>query len=803
MPFAWKSLPLRKLMKPFTACVLLPAAILGAGLLPVSADDWYSWRGPTQDGRSAEKYGKYTFSGKPLWTYDIASRGEPVIAGGRIYLFGYHGEGSQLVETMTCLDEKTGKLLWEKTFPDFLSDNAYTRYAIGAATIDQDTGLIYLLTTPGEFLCFDPDGNVRFRISMMESYGRLSFPNGRTGAPVIVGDLVIVRGITANWGGDGPARDRFYAFQKDTGALVWASTPGTQPNDSSFSTGILEMRDGVPVMYATTGCANYVAINALTGKPLWRFTGGKGGINSSAVLVDGLLISTHDKENLDSTETGRMAAVRIPDKALPPGPPEDPVPVLDGKSEAWRFPYSAETSSPTYADGMVFQVVTSGVLYAVDPKEGKELWSLKLGPGNLHSSPTWADGLLYVPILNDTASEDGLLYVIRPGREKGEILHRIKLEGFAFGAPAIANGKLYVTTTKHLYCFELGQEVTGKGDWFRLPKTTPGPVAALQAMPQEVILFPGKAQEFSIRSVDAKGYPIGPVTAAKWESYIPPTAKVRATLDAAFNEAGALAAAATAKASAGAFRATAGSAAGIIRGRIMPDIPFAQDFENFEINQVTLADGVTVKPLVAPPPSPPGAVPAPAAATAEEAAAGSRFAYPPLPWIGGRFKWEVREMDGNKVLAKTLTPVFFQRAMTFIGSPDMKNYTMQADVMTDGNRRLKSEVGVINQRYLITLKGNSNEIEVSSNQERLKVAAPFPISAKQWYTLKTRVDVNDDGSGVIRGKAWPKGEAEPAAWTIEVPHRNAHRQGSPGLFGFALQGKQPVYVDNVKVTPSE
>jgi hypothetical protein len=293
------------------------------------------------------------------------------------------------------------------------------------------------------------------------------------------------------------------------------------------------------------------------------------------------------------------------------------------------------------------------------------------------------------------------------------------------------------------------------------------------------------------------------VTAAKWESYIPPTAKVRATLDAAFNEGGARAAAATAKASAGAFRATAGSAAGIIRGRIMPDIPFTQDFENFEINQVTLADGVTVKPLVAPPPSPPGAVPAPAAATAEEAAAGSRFAYPPLPWIGGRFKWEVREMDGNKVLAKTLTPVFFQRAMTFIGSPDMKNYTMQADVMTDGNRRLKSEVGVINQRYLITLKGNSNEIEVSSNQERLKVAAPFPISAKQWYTLKTRVDVNDDGSGVIRGKAWPKGEAEPAAWTIEVPHRNAHRQGSPGLFGFALQGKQPVYVDNVKVTPSE
>ena len=45
-----------------------------------------------------------------------------------------------------------------------------------------------------------------------------------------------------------------------------------------------------------------------------------------------------------------------------------------------------------------------------------------------------------------------------------------------------------------------------------------------------------------------------------------------------------------------------------------------------------------------------------------------KFAYPPLPWIGARFKWEIREMDGNKVLAKTLNNIFFQRAISFIGN---------------------------------------------------------------------------------------------------------------------------------------
>ncbi len=763
------------------------------------ADSWFTWRGPQQNGSSAEQLAAPSFKPEPLWKYAIAARGAPVVADGRAFLFGYHGEGSGLVETLTCVDIVSGKKLWEKTFADFLSDNAYTRYATGSPTIDPSTGLIYLLTTPGEFLCYDRDGNNKFRVSMMEAYGRLSFPNGRTGAPVIVGDLVIVRGITANWGGDGPARDRFYAFQKSTGALVWASTPGVQPNDSSFGTGYLQMMGETPVMYFATGCAHYGAINALTGKPLWRWHAGKGGVNASAVVVDGKLICIHDKENLDTTETGRMAAITLPDKPLPPGPPQDPVPVLDASVEAWRLPYAAETSSPTVGGGTLFQVVTTGMLYAVDPKTGKEKWNLKLGPGNLHSSPVWADGLLYVPILNDTASEDGLLYVIKAGEDKGDVLQRIKLEGFAFGSPAVSDGVLYVATTKYLYAFSMGSGVTGKGDWWHLPPAQPGAkIVALQAMPQEVILNPEKSQAFQVRGIDAAGHAVGPVGDTKWESFIPPTAKVRATLDASFNEKGELAAGVAAKASAGAFKGTSGEASGIVRGRLMPAIPFSEDFEKFALNQVTLADGITVKPLLAPA-GPAGPVPV-VLATPEEVASGAKFAYPPLPWIGGRFKWEVREMDGQKVLAKTLTPVFFQRAMTFIGSEDMKDYIVQADVMTDGNRRMKSEVGVINQRYLITLKGNSGELEVSSNQERLKVATPFPISAREWYTLKTQVDRNADGSGTIRAKAWPKGAPEPEKWTIEVPHLHAHAQGSPGLFGFALQGKQAVYIDNVSVT---
>ena len=68
--------------------------------------------------------------------------------------------------------------------------------------------------------------------------------------------------------------------------------------------------------------------------------------------------------------------------------------------------------------------------------------------------------------------------------------------------------------------------------------------------------------------------------------------------------------------------------------------------------------------------------------------------------------------------------------------------------------------------------------------------------------LSVRLSVLRDGSGMIRAKAWPRDEAEPDAWNVEFKHNNAHKSGSPGLFGFSPQ-EMPVYIDNVKVTPNK
>ncbi len=741
----------------------------------VHEGSWISWRGPLQTGVSLEKYSDGAkFNPKPEWEKEIAGRGTPIIFKGKVYSWGYRGKGPDLEEVLTCYDEKTGDSIWEAAYHDFISDTIYNRYSIGSVAVDAETENIYMATTYGLVVCFDNSGKELWQISMIERFGRLTFPNGRAGSPVVDGNLMIIRGVTSYWGADGPARDRFFAFDKNTGDLVWSSAPGTGPpylKDSSMSTPFLETRGGRRVFYAGTGCGNIVCVNVADGTPLWRLQISKGGINSSPVLdaARQRLICVHGAENIDTTETGRAFALHLPEDYGNTGgeveADQGGAPQLSADIEDWRAPLDQFTSSPLVHDGRVYQLVKTGSLFCMDAESGKILWDLKLSNEQLHASPAMADGILYIPMY------EGKLFVVKPGDTSAEILHEINLVGNAIGSPAICNGKVYVHTTEKLYRFGIDTDSIAWNDapddaW---PKA--GEATSISVVPSDVLLNAGDSTGFALRTVDANGLPVGTVESGEWEKFVPPTAKVKAEMDASVID-GKLTASADANESAGMFKVSADGLTGFVRGRVIPNPPISLDFEGDEL-------------------------------TGESTTNGAAFAYPPLPWIGGRFKWEVQEHEGNKVLMKTLDRILFMRCTTFIGDPELSNYTMQADVMTDGNRRVKSVVGLVNQRYIISLVGNSNVIEVSSNHERVKEEAPFSIAANTWYTLKTRVDIGEDGSGVIRGKAWPKGEAEPDAWTIEVEHKNAHKKGAPGLFGFSPQSQKAVFVDNITITPNE
>ncbi len=757
---------------------LIATTLFGASAMAQEADihkgNWLAWRGPLQTGVSLESYKDFSFKEEPVWTDAISGQGTPVVFNGRLYSWGYRGTGPDLEEVVQARDEKTGEVIWERATHDFLSDTIYNRYSIGAVAVDPETENVIVATTYGLVTCYSKDGDQVWEVSMMERYGRLTFPNGRAGSPVIDGDIVIIRGVTSYWGADGPARDRFFGFDKKTGELLWSSTPGVGPpflKDTSMATPYLDTRDGKRVFFVSTGCGNIACVNVMDGKPLWRFQLSKGGINSSPVLFEDTVIAIHGKENLDTTEMGRMIRLKIPEDLDNTGGVVDPAqrgaPQISQDHEMWRTTLEMFTSSPLLHDGKVYQMVKTGSLVCVDAATGKTLWEEKLANSQLHASPAYADGRLFIPTF------PGDFYVINVTGDKPVIENKIELDGNGIGSPSICNGRVYVHTTEKLYAFEIGNSGIEYAAAPAVVRPEAGAAAKVLPVPSDVLLRSGESATVSLRKLDANGVPVGAADAAAWETFIPPTAKVKATMDASF-EGNTISAGEGSTLSAGAWKATSDDLNGILRGRVISNLPYVEDFESYEL-----------------------------AAKPGGSVSGREFDFPPLPWIGARLKWEVVEKDGNKALSKTLNRVLFQRSLSFIGHPDLSNYTVQADIMTDGNRRIKSVVGLINQRYIFSLVGNANILEVSSNHERVKESVPFPVSANKWYTLKTRVDIAKDGSGMIRGKVWVKGESEPEAWTIEVAHKTAHKKGAPGIFGFAPQSQKTVFIDNIQITGNE
>jgi outer membrane protein assembly factor BamB len=734
---------------------------LGSDTL-VNHADWLYWRGPAGTGVSTQTGLPEDLNGSLLWTHEIQGGGVPVIAGGRAYQFGYYGVEDELQEALVCFDAKNGEILWDRRHSDFISDIVYNRYGVGAACVDQTTGNVFFQTSPGLLIGYDPEGNKLWERSLMEEFARLTFPNGRTGGPCVDENLVIIHAITANWGKQGPARDRFYAFDKTNGDLVWSSTPGITPKDSSFSPLIFEdLPGGRRVFYSGTGCGNIVCIDARTGQPLWRFQMSHGGVNSGVILHKDKVVAIHGKENLDSSVIGRMVAIKKPSNL--PGVGEELL-ILGKEDEAWRnSSMEAFTSSPVYKDGRIYTTIKRGELVCMDADNGEEHWVLKLAPDQVHASPTWAEGKLYVPMF------DGKVFIVVDKGNTGEMISEMDLGSACLAAPAVAHGRVFIQTKRKLFCF-------GSAD-VALPFVVKpssvvegtGPMVSLQVVPAEFALKSGDTQAFQVYGLDKSGNRIKQIKEGMtWEKWIPESAKVKSEVDAYISSNGILSAERRAKLSAGALRVKVGDLYGVTRGRVLQDLPYEENFEeNFNL--------------------------------IHESSDGIQFSYPPLSWLGARMRWQVQVADGNHVAGNTLDRVLFQRAINFIGHKDMSNYTMSAEVMTDGDRRIKSNVGLINQRYIFVLVGNSQKLEVVSNFDRFRHAVPFSIKTKTWYCLKTRVDIMEDGTGLIRAKAWPKDGKEPEAWTLEVPHQVPHLHGSPGLYAMSPQSKKKVYLDNVKI----
>lgn len=729
---------------------ILVISLSAQGPRRVAIGDWPEMRGPNRDGTSRETglIDTWALNGENfLWRVPYGGRSVPIVMGNRVYVQNPAGRGTDLQERVMALDADTGKVVWEHRFNLYQSDVPPHRIGWASPAADPETGNIYALSGGAEAIALSRDGKRLWSRSFGEEFAAFTTHGGRTMSPVVDGDLVIVSAAVSNWGASAARAHRFIALDKRTGEVVYVANPGGRPYDTAYASPVIATINGIRLLIAGLGDGGVHAIKAQTGERVWSFPASKRAINTGVVVRGTDVIASHGDENLEGNELGLLAAV-------------DGSQTGDIKTTKWAVKGIEFTYSPPLVDGTrLYQIDNSSRLKAFDVTTGQELWTLPLGTAQ-KAPPVLADGKIYV------GTDNGTFHVIRPHADRGEMLSEVELpnsvrsccgsEGTPeqiLGGAAVSRGRIFFVSSDAVYAIGSRQARSVTGLAVDEPaQAGQGSPAHLQVSPTELVLEPGQTVKLRMRLFDDKGRFLREETTATW---------ALEGLKGTVNN-GAFTSAPDPMEQAGVIKATAGGLTGQARARVVRPLPWKETFDGYDERAV------------------------------------------PAGWVNaaGAAAVAVTTLDGQKVLQKAPLDTIFKRARVFIGPVTWSDYTFEADVRAATRRRQMGDVGITVQRYSLVLYGNSQRLKLEpwEPETQRTVTVPFAWKADTWYRLKLRVDNLPNGQVRARGKAWPAGEAEPAAWLIDKTDPIGNRQGAPGLF---LDAQFGVYLDNFVLTKNQ
>lgn len=394
------------------------------------ADEWPQWMGPGRDNVWRERgVVKVLPAGGPkvLWRTPIAGGyAGAAVAGGRVFVTDYVTDADVKVanferktstgrERVLCLDEATGKILWQHEVPV-----SYTiSYPAGPrCTPTVHDGRVYTLGAEGDLFCFEAEsGAVVWKRDLKKDYSTKAALWGWASHPLVDGDrIVCVVGTDVAHAA---------AFDLKTGKEIWRT--GTALEQGYVPPSIIEAA-GVRQLVLVKPDAVY-AVEPETGKLLWEtpYNADNGSIIMTPVRVgDFLYIGGYQGKNL-------MLKLRAD---------------VPGVEVVWRNKpkqaISAVNVQPFAADGLVYGFHENGELRAMRVPDGDFAWK---GGGPLGERPQGSGTAFLTRHDDGTAvdhyflfTETGDLVIARltpKGYEELSRAHLLEPTNNAFGRPVV------------------------------------------------------------------------------------------------------------------------------------------------------------------------------------------------------------------------------------------------------------------------------------------------------------------------------------------------------------------------------
>ncbi len=414
--------------------------------LPLLAADWPQFRGAFLNGVSDETDLPDRLDPNTLvWKTPLPGVGEstPAICGGRIYLTGSE-KGDNALFAM-CIHAADGKPLWKKNVSQYVKPVRGTAVASPSPAADA-TGVVFLFSN-GYLVKFGPDGKQLWSHDLAKMYGPMAHLWNYSNSPVLYKGrlyVVVMRMTGLPKGSDytGSMAAYLACFDPADGKPLFhveRPTDAVFESHDSYTTPIIAAVDGVEQMILHG--ADYLTGHDLTtGKEMWRYHFSKEKRRMDRIIptpvTDGVRVyCTYPRG--DSVFAAELSKLAKGDTNVSP--------------VAWEYEKtSPDVPSPVVVDGYLYLVAErKKTLTCLEAATGREQWVGQLDKGDkYHASITAADGKLYL------VNRKGTVSVVAADPKEFRVLSTYAFdEKPTDSSIAIANGKLYLRTGEHLYCF--------------------------------------------------------------------------------------------------------------------------------------------------------------------------------------------------------------------------------------------------------------------------------------------------------------------------------------------------------------
>jgi len=505
-------------MNKLKSSALIAVGISSALAIPLLAEDWPTWgRDGTRNMVSNEKDLPVTIevaegddaidvakSKGVLWAAKLGSQtyGNPVVAGGKVYV-GTNNESPRDEKyqgdygNLYCLDEKTGKFLWQLVTPKLAAGRNVDWEDCGICSSPAvEADRVYVVTNRAEVLALDTaglangndgdfkdegayaagpgqppvtpgptDADIIWRYDMRFELG--VFPHFQTASnPLIVGDrLYITTSNGVDWSDKhipAPYAPALICLDKKTGRLIGQEKAGISArtfycNWSAPAVGEVGGRQTIvfgggdgflygfdPVPSADGALVELWRIDAnppqyrnKDGKPVkYRDGEGPSEIIATPVIVAGRVYVAIGQDPEHGGGVGAMNCVTVESTGGKLTPK-----ILWQNTEIGRT-----MSTAAVANGMVLVPELLGIVHCLDAETGKSIWRHDV-ESNVWGSSLVADGKIYV------GNESAELVILEEGKAEKK-LATIDMLAPVFSSPITANGVLYVATGSHLFALK-------------------------------------------------------------------------------------------------------------------------------------------------------------------------------------------------------------------------------------------------------------------------------------------------------------------------------------------------------------